>query len=799
MDRLAWISVKSCRSKGELCTETGEESMQNRTDYAGLSFWDRLRQTAGQYRHAGEMAAAAVGGVVFSSAQILGGITPFGVALAAAVPEELFLPALFGALFGYLWFPAPGSTMEYAAAILLLGGVRWTLSTGSLWRRIPQAPAVLAGGCMLAGGLASAFALSGTPDRLLMAVAVSMLTAGSAWFFARSLVILRSRVASAYQEELGCLYVTFLLLTAGLARITALGISVGRVLASAGVLLFAVAGGPAGGAVMGVGAGLVALALGKESAFLMGSYAAGGLLAGAASRFGRIPTALCYLVVTALVSVTSPTARMLQISLAENLLACLIVLVLPARVVQFVQPAREGTAAQTSAERMALRMRMERFAQALREIGETTREVSRKLNSMHLCSVEDVWQHTLDTVCRKCPRRYRCWQSEFDQTMDAVNNCMLILRREGQLESGQIPAPLREVCRVPDELAAALTAGYVRYQAELGSRRKVSQIRGVVTDQFEGLAMLVEELSGRWESYCCRDSRLEEKAQSCLTAQGLDPGEICCSLDRENRLLMDCEINPLKLPRLDKTALALEMGELLGRELELPQVRTVGGHAYLSWQERAVYTVDWGSSQLTETGSKITGDAYRSLTTDTGRFVLILSDGMGTGGNAAVDSAMTSDLLRRLLEAGAGCDAALKIVNSALLLKSGEETLATADVAAVDLFTGRAEFYKAGAAPTFLVKNGRAGYVQSDSLPAGILEGAAFEKSSLTLREGDRLVLVSDGVTATGADWVKSQLEAGASSSPQQLAESLAKTARERQQPGREDDITVLVAELVRS
>ena len=773
--------------------------MQNRTDYAGLSFWDRLRQTAGQYRHAGEMAAAAVGGVVFSSAQILGGITPFGVALAAAVPEELFLPALFGALFGYLWFPAPGSTMEYAAAILLLGGVRWTLSTGSLWRRIPQAPAVLAGGCMLAGGLASAFALSGTPDRLLMAVAVSMLTAGSAWFFARSLVILRSRVASAYQEELGCLYVTFLLLTAGLARITALGISVGRVLASAGVLLFAVAGGPAGGAVMGVGAGLVALALGKESAFLMGSYAAGGLLAGAASRFGRIPTALCYLVVTALVSVTSPTARMLQISLAENLLACLIVLVLPARVVQFVQPAREGTAAQTSAERMALRMRMERFAQALREIGETTREVSRKLNSMHLCSVEDVWQHTLDTVCRKCPRRYRCWQSEFDQTMDAVNNCMLILRREGQLESGQIPAPLREVCRVPDELAAALTAGYVRYQAELGSRRKVSQIRGVVTDQFEGLAMLVEELSGRWESYCCRDSRLEEKAQSCLTAQGLDPGEICCSLDRENRLLMDCEINPLKLPRLDKTALALEMGELLGRELELPQVRTVGGHAYLSWQERAVYTVDWGSSQLTETGSKITGDAYRSLTTDTGRFVLILSDGMGTGGNAAVDSAMTSDLLRRLLEAGAGCDAALKIVNSALLLKSGEETLATADVAAVDLFTGRAEFYKAGAAPTFLVKNGRAGYVQSDSLPAGILEGAAFEKSSLTLREGDRLVLVSDGVTATGADWVKSQLEAGASSSPQQLAESLAKTARERQQPGREDDITVLVAELVRS
>ena len=87
--------------------------------------------------------------------------------------------------------------------------------------------------------------------------------------------------------------------------------------------------------------------------------------------------------------------------------------------------------------------------------------------------------------------------------MDAVNNCMLILRRDGQLEERTDPRNAPECfCRSPDELAAALTAGYARYQAELGSRRKVSQIRGVVTDQFEGLAMLVEELSGRWENFC---------------------------------------------------------------------------------------------------------------------------------------------------------------------------------------------------------------------------------------------------------------------------------------------------------
>lgn len=68
---------------------------------------------------------------------------------------------------------------------------------------------------------------------------------------------------------------------------------------------------------------------------------------------------------------------------------------------------------------------------------------------------------------------------------------------------------------------------------------------------------------------------------------------------------------------------------------------------------------------------------------------------------------MTTGLLCRLIQAGVGFDAALKMVNSALLVKSGEESLATIDVTQIDLYTGRADFYKAGAAPTFVVKSGQ--------------------------------------------------------------------------------------------
>ena len=92
--------------------------------------------------------------------------------------------------------------------------------------------------------------------------------------------------------------------------------------------------------------------------------------------------------------------------------------------------------------------------------------------------------------------------------------------------------------------------------------------------------------------------------------------------------------------------------------------------------------------------------------------------------------------------------AALKIVNSALLVKSGEESLSTVDIAAVNLYTGQAHFYKAGAAPTFIRRGSRTGMVESTSLPAGILTAVEFEKSSVQLRDGDLIVMVSDGATA---------------------------------------------------
>ena len=130
-----------------------------------------------------------------------------------------------------------------------------------------------------------------------------------------------------------------------------------------------------------------------------------------------------------------------------------------------------------------------------------------------------------------------------------------------------------------------------------------------------------------------------------------------------------------------------------------------------------------------------------------------------------------------------------------MLFRSG----ATLDLLSIDLYTGAARLFKAGAAPSFLVQGGRARAVGQGGLPVGIL-GAVNGQSILAhLSAGDYAVLVSDGLLADGTGWVLQQLELSAASGqdPAQLARTLVDTARSRaSRIGRPDDITAAVVRL---
>ena len=145
---------------------------------------------------------------------------------------------------------------------------------------------------------------------------------------------------------------------------------------------------------------------------------------------------------------------------------------------------------------------------------------------------------------------------------------------------------------------------------------------------------------------------------------------------------------------------------------------------------------------------------------------------------------------------------AARLVNVALALKSEDESGATLDLISVDLYTGTARLFKAGAAPGFLVHGGRVRAVGEATLPMGVLGGVNGQSRVVHLTAGDYAVLVSDGLLVDGAGWVAKQVElsAAAGDAPEKLAETLVQTARIRaQKTGRPDDITAAVLRLEKS
>ena len=176
-----------------------------------------------------------------------------------------------------------------------------------------------------------------------------------------------------------------------------------------------------------------------------------------------------------------------------------------------------------------------------------------------------------------------------------------------------------------------------------------------------------------------------------------------------------------------------------------------------------------------------------------GRLVAVLSDGMGTGGRAAVDGAMTCAMAESLLKAGIGFDSMLQTVNSALIAKSGDESLATLDIACVDLFTGSLELRKAGAACTLLRRGKKVEFIEASSVPVGILPQVEFAAYRRELSPGDVVLLVSDGVTACGQEWLEDLvLHWDEEENPNLLAQRVTDEARKRRSDGHEDDITAL-------
>lgn len=158
------------------------------------------------------------------------------------------------------------------------------------------------------------------------------------------------------------------------------------------------------------------------------------------------------------------------------------------------------------------------------------------------------------------------------------------------------------------------------------------------------------------------------------------------------------------------------------------------------------FQMDISASQCAAAGA-INGDCCGWQDLGDGRTALVISDGMGKGKRAAAESLLVTRTVLGLLKAGAGTELTLKMINTIMMMKDGDDSFATVDLAVIDRNSGRTRFYKIGAAPTLIRRRNNIEEVQLSAVPLGIVNGLEIHSVEVFLKKGDYLIMMSDGVS----------------------------------------------------
>ena len=180
-----------------------------------------------------------------------------------------------------------------------------------------------------------------------------------------------------------------------------------------------------------------------------------------------------------------------------------------------------------------------------------------------------------------------------------------------------------------------------------------------------------------------------------------------------------------------------------------------------------------------------------------GRYYMILSDGMGTGREAALTSGIAVSMLERLLKSGAELECALKMLNH-IIRSAGRECSATVDIAEIDLMSGCARFIKSGAAPSFVLRDGSIFRLQSKTVPIGIIRALDAELIKFEIKAGDTIVMVSDGAARSydEAPWLLDLMTYDSTIADGDEVTAAQKIVAEARKHGSADDITAGIIRL---
>lgn len=207
---------------------------------------------------------------------------------------------------------------------------------------------------------------------------------------------------------------------------------------------------------------------------------------------------------------------------------------------------------------------------------------------------------------------------------------------------------------------------------------------------------------------------------------------------------------------------------------------------------------------IAKNGEEVSGDSYLIEELQDLKHISVISDGEGNGRNASKSSKNVIDMLERLLSGGFDECGAIEIINSILKLKSDSQNSSTLDNMIIDLKTGYSQYIKLGAAPTYIIHEGKIVTINNMNIPVGVSDNPDYLPISRKLIDKDIVVQISDGVLHEGLDisnnyFTEYLKTVDVNKTAKQITDEIYRNVLRENKNILNDDVTIIVTKIIKN
>ncbi|EYE87947.1 hypothetical protein Q428_10530 [Fervidicella metallireducens AeB] len=750
-----------------------------------------------------------------SRAVMLKGLMPFGIAMFTAAAGVLdrqlaLLTGIFGVL-GYISLLKGYVSLSRAVSLIITMMFIFFIKEKDK-NRIYKISAIAFVVNMCINLLFHIYFISGgfvLYDGLLIFFESIIITASSYIFsYALPLYFQNKKRKVLSREEIVCLGLVISLAIAGTLDIKYQYFSLKNMIAFIVVLFSGYIEGPGAGAAVGVALGLVSSISDPAMPVAIGIYSFCGLISGIFKEVGKIITALAFVLSAVLLSMYTTEILNIKAVYMDTLLPALIFLIIPGRKI-------EKTALLVDGDKRALEfqksyidrvkdmmsVKLTRLSEALVGLSEILEEnVNNELKKKS--EINGMVEKLADKVCASCESRGQCWKKELYCTYESFIELLRNAERIGRVGINEMPEDMRRKCLRPNEMVKQVNHVIELFRLNNKWKRKLINSRVIVSEQIKGISSLMEDIVGEFSSNMEFKNDIEEEIAVALDRKGLEFSDILAIKNNRHKY----EVTVYTKPCSGQQSCTKDYMGVISRCLGVKMVRDKSNCKIKEdcslCQFRMIEAENYNIATAVSKCAKedISGDCHSFGNIGEGRYMIAISDGMGSGSSAAIESNTTISLLEKFMEAGFERNAAIKAINSVLVLRSCEESFATIDMGLIDMYSGIGEFIKIGAAPTFIKSGRNVEIIKSTSLPVGILDEVDIESQIVEFKNGDMIVMVTDGIVDANEDlkekWIVNALREFESGNPKDVSDYILNKAREYYGGKVQDDMTVIVSKI---